>query len=185
MAQKLAHLPIAVCSSNLVHSLVGVHPPLSIVVKPDNFNGSADWKDTKKIWQGTTTTVPFTATGSDNEKAGVGNPCLYYLKGSWRLPTKEEFTKLFKGSNYPDFGPWTWAGSFASHTSGAILQASGRRHYVNGNLESVKVEGYYWSTSYSNRPVGYGFSLFFYNTYLALDSSRDRAYGFPVRCVEE
>lgn len=159
--------------------------PLSIVVKPANFNGSADWKDTKKIWQGTTGTVPFTATGSDNEKAGVGDPCRYYLKGSWRLPTKEEFTKLFKGSNYPNPGPWTWAGSFASHTSGAILQASGRRHYANGNLENVKVEGYYWSTSSLSHPVGYGVSLFFYNTYLALNSSRNRAYGFPIRCVQE
>lgn len=152
-----------------------------IAVKPTKFNGGIAWADSKKIWRGRTD-VPFTLADSDEEKAGVGDPCQYYLKGTWRLPRKEELMKLFKNSAYPVPGPWAWAGSSILHTSGTVFSAAGRRQSSNGTLAYVGGDGYYWSASSATEG---GYHLFFYNTYGSPNSLRARTYGFPVRCVQD
>lgn len=46
----------------------------------------------------------YTGTGNipaDNFQAGVGDPCRYYLNGTWRLPTKSEYDALnLSSSNF-------------------------------------------------------------------------------------
>ncbi len=158
----------------------------TIAVKPAAFNGNEGWTETGKIWQGTEGTVPFTVTGSGSadEKAGIGDPCRYYLKGTWRLPTKDEYEKLFDKNGYPSTGPWKWGNSSATNNMlNLTFPASGFRSSSDGSLDRVGTYGHYWSAS----PISasYGSFLYFYDTFLNPDSEYNRVYGMPVRCVQE
>jgi len=158
---------------------------LKIVVQPANFNGSTDWADTGKIWQGETGTVPSTVAGSNSndEKAGIGDPCSYYLKGTWRLPTVDEYKALFNNitqGRWTDSGGWSWTPSPASaiHTDGKKFMASGLRS-SSGSLSSSL--GNYWSASPKGSASGY--SLGFYSSVVSPGGYSDRVSGLSVRCV--
>lgn len=160
----------------------------AIAVKPAVFNGKEGWAETGKIWQGTTGTVPFTEVGSntEDEKAGVGDPCRYYLGDTWRLPTKDECVKLFENHGYPSTGPWKWENSSATATNSKLnlmFPAWGYRDGGNkGTLADVGEFGYYWSAS----PDGAnGYNLGFSTNAVKPNSSSNRADGQPVRCVRE
>ena len=171
-------------------SLIGwsTEDPLTIAVRPNGFNGKEGWTDKGKIWQGTEGTVPFTVkdSGSDNEKVGIGDPCRYYLGDTWRLPTKDEYVKLFE--NQTDFSstssPWKWENSSATNaTSGLTFPASGFRNSIDGSLSYVGRAGYYWSASPSS--ASYGYNLGFDSSEVSPSGSfSGRAYGLPVRCVK-
>lgn len=165
----------------------------AIAVKPANFDTSGDkakWDANGKTWQGATGTVPFTtpSSGTADEIAGIGDPCRYYLGGTWRLPTKEEFDKLFEGhDNYA--GTWKKEGDFSAGSSsytvhndtGLKLLAPGYR-LNNGNLSSL-VSGRYWSASASTSTAGYVLS--FNNSLVNLGSGSTRTVGLAVRCVRD
>lgn len=159
----------------------------TIAVKPAVFNGKEGWAETGKIWQGTEGTVPFTIkdSGSDNEKAGIGDPCRYYLGDTWRLPTKDEYVELFK--NQTEFSstssPWKWENASATNsTKNLTFPASGCRVNFDGGLFNVGTYGYYWSAS--PRTASNGYYLRFYSSYVNPSLSNLRALGLPVRCVK-
>ena len=170
-------------------SLIGwsTEEPLTIVVRPNGFNGKEGWKETGKIWQGEEGTVPFTVkdSGSDNEKAGIGDPCRYYLGDTWRLPTKDEYATLFNNTttNWAGSGGWSWnsASKSATHTDGSAFPASGFRSYDYGLLLSVGMGGCYWSAS----PYDiHGYYLAFYSFTVKPSYDDARSFGFSVRCVK-
>ena len=152
----------------------------TIAVKPAAFNGKEGWIETGHIWQGTTDVVPFTASGSDNEKAGIGDPCRYYLGDTWRLPTKDEYVALFKDGGYPS-GTWKWENASATNKN-LTFPASGYRN-DGGRLLSVGTYGFYWSASPYNESDGY--SLFFPSSSVDPSYNYHRALGCPVRCVKD
>ena len=121
-------------------------------------------------------------TTIDDAVAGKGDPCRYYLKGTWRLPTKEEYAKLFEGG-YSSNG-WKWENSaITNSTLGMTFPASGSRYIYTGKLEEVGKEGYYWTSSLYSEGMGY--TLFFDSSSL---ESNDYDYidsGLPVRCVQD
>ena len=167
-------------------SLIGwsTENPLTIAVRPNGFNGKEGWKETGKIWQGEEGTVPFTVkdSGSDNEKAGIGDPCRYYLGDTWRLPTKDEYEELFKNNGYPSGtdGPWKWEKPSATNsTKNLTLPASGYRNPVNGGL--INSYGCYWSAS---PKATSGYSLVFDSSTLYPSQGNIRAFGYSVRCVK-
>lgn len=165
----------------------------AIAVKPANFDDSGDkaeWDANGKTWQGATGTVPFTTAGSGttDEIAGIGDPCRYYLGGTWRLPTKEEFDKIFEGhNNYT--GTWKKEGDFSAGSSsyavhndtGLKFPASGYR-LNNGKLSGL-VSGRYWSASASTSTAGYVLS--FNSSLVNLGSGSTRTVGLAVRCVRD
>lgn len=157
---------------------------LSAVVIPSGYIGSTDWTNNDKIWQGTTGVIPFADAGSDNEKAGIGDPCHYYLKDTWRLPTADEYKKIFNKSNnsYPSGWSWDASSSSASHTTGLKFPASGYRDDDFGYLLSyVGEKGYYWSAS---QDEDYGFYESFQSSSVNLVAAK-RAHGYVVRCVRD
>lgn len=152
-------------------SLVGwsTETPLTIVVKPDGCTVTA-WDES---WTGDPAT--------ENTVTGTGDPCKYYLKGTWRLPTKDEYVSLFKNSGYPSNGPWKWENSSATNsTSGLTFPVSGYRKSI-GSLSDVGQNGSYWSAS---PYVGInGYYLSFGSSNVIPSYYSYRANGLSVRCV--
>ena len=131
---------------------------------------------------------PSADPDANDEVAGEGDPCRYYLGGTWRLPTDAEFGKLFENDGYPSSGPWKAEGdfsagssSYAAHTSGLKIPASGCRGNVDGSLSSVGSGGNYWSASPYDSVDGC--LLYFFSSFVLPSGSTNRAYGFAVRCV--
>lgn len=113
---------------------------------------------------------------------GIGDPCKYYLKGTWRLPTTDEYEKLFENHGYPSTGPWKWENSSATNsTNGLTFPASGSRNYSAGSLRDVGTRGYSWC-SFPNDRLGY--LLSFTSSMLIPSGDNYRANGYPVRCVQ-
>lgn len=163
----------------------------AIVVKPAAFTGDGAWGATGKIWQGTEGTVTFTVngSGSNDEKAGIGDPCRYYLGDPWRLPTKEEYAALFNNveegiNNYTNSG-WSWESGSAIHTSSKLtLPTPGNRTAQYGQLGNniAGKMGYYWSASPIDASNGH--NLIFVSNRVYLASGNARGMGLPVRCVQ-
>lgn len=123
----------------------------------------------------------------ENTQTGMGDPCKYYLKGSWRLPTQGELNTLVRNSGYPNGPDWTAEGTFeagsqsyATHKSGLKLPAAGACH--NGFLSNQGSFGNYWSSSVDTE--NYAFYISFRNTSL-FPVSFTRPSGFSVRCIQE
>lgn len=156
-------------------------PPTSmdptVKVKPSGYTGSTAWN---QDWRGDPAT--------ENVTTGTGDPCKYYLKGTWRLPTKDEYMRLFKfgDNNRPSYyiAPWSWSNTPASatHTSGLAFPASGYRTYDVGHLRIVGSYGFYWSASPDGR--NYGRGVQFYNRSMIPIYTYSREFGLPVRCVQ-
>lgn len=150
-------------------------------VTPLGYTGSTAWS---RSWKGDAT--------SDNATLGTGDPCRYYLKGSWRLPTKNELDKLFENGGYPSTGPWTWmkdessptGGGWASHTAGLKFRIAGART-KDGSLAAIFDYGFYWSgTPPKDEQLGYG--LFFASSFMPLPTGTlGRNAATPIRCVQE
>jgi len=154
----------------------GVTPtnlPLTTKVIPANYTVTT-WN---KNWMGDPTT--------ESEVNGTGDPCKYYLKGTWRLPTKDEYEELFKDKGYPFAGPWTWNTTQKSieHKDGMKFPASGCRNNRVGNLDIIGSDGFYWSASPSSSSNGY--DLYFSKSNATPNFTNIRAYGFSVRCVKD
>lgn len=144
----------------------------TIVVKPVGCT-VASWNS---AWAGD-------AAAADDAITGKGDPCRYYLEGTWRLPTKNEYVKLLENNGYPTTGPWKWENSSATNsTLGLTFPASGYR-LESGTLLNASVAGSYWTTSLqgaSNR-----WTLYLTDSRISPDSSDNMARGLSVRCVQE
>jgi len=101
--------------------------------------------------------------------AGINNPC----PDGWRIPIESEWEaerQSWSENNYN--------GAFASPLK---LTAGGGRHYGTGSPDGVGTSGPYWSSGVSDTYARY---LFIYSTGASMSSS-SRAYGRPVRCVQD
>ena len=143
------------------------------------------------------TESPYQKNGeiTENAAAGTGDPCKYYLGGSWRLPTEAEYRQSLGGgvSGSDLFNNRQWIASYEnSGVAGAIFNntaegpkiffpASGHRDCSNGTLAVSGSNGYGW-TSVPNS--GSAWYVYFYpkGAYM---NSYNSTYGFPVRCVQE
>lgn len=147
----------------------------TIVVKPTNYTGKTTWDGS---WLGDPTT--------DNAAAGTGDPCRYYLGGTWRLPTKAEYETLFNNTTTDWTGAtgWSWndTSKFAVHKDGLTFRASGYRDPADGTLQEVGKYGNYWSGSIA--PSGNGYILVIDKQSLYPSTQRSRRYGATVRCVQ-
>ena len=74
---------------------------------------------------------------------------------------------------------------YTAENRGGIYPASGIRASHSGALGSVGTNGYAWSSSPSSATSVYGSYLDFYSSNMNPENHYDRAYGFPVRCVQE
>lgn len=156
----------------------------TIAVKPNDCN-VASWSDS---WTGASD--PSANPDAKDEVAGTGDPCRYYLKGTWRLPTGAELGKLFENNGYPSSGPWMAEGdffkgsnSYAVHTSGLKIPASGYRYFGDGSLDGVGSTGFYWSASPDAND--FGSYLFLTDSDAMPSDDNGRADGFSVRCVRD
>lgn len=92
---------------------------------------------------------------------------------NYRVPTDTELNNellAFSSNNR--------AGAYASTLK---LPAAGFRHYSNGALLYVGINGLYWSSSISGTTA----RRLFFNSSNAIMSGQGRAYGFSVRCIKE
>ena len=76
----------------------------------------------------------------------------------------------------------TWA---TKNTAGAFtalkLPAAGYRNFINGVLDNVGSDGYYWSSTV----FGTFARTLYFNSSNAYMLSNTRAYGFSVRCIKD
>lgn len=155
-------------------------PPLSQAVTPIGYMGNPPMSS---AWTGDPTI--------DDPTTGKGDPCRYYLGGTWRLPTKADYDALFASSGYPNIGPWKISGSFlagsinsyAIHTSGLKFPIVGYRAAPNGNFGGTGTIGDYWSATASTAANGYFLTL--QNPYINSSYSGTRTTGLVIRCVNQ
>ena len=153
----------------------GVH---KITVRPSNYNINTPWN---LVWAGDPTT--------ENTAAGKGDPCKYYLGGTWRLPTDNEYIELCNHTttDWSGASDWTWESSTSSalHTSGLKFLAAGCRSNNNGSLFYVGSKGFYQSSTPSNSILQYSFNLNFSSSILNPNYCSTKALGYSVRCVRD
>ena len=172
-------------------------PATTIVLRPNGYRGGTAWGTVGYFTAGTNANTVVT-NFPDNGAAGVGDPCRFYLGGTWRLPTNYEYAALYSnvdnGATWAScpMGAWqasptgAWAGTGAKSANplnSVFFSAAGYRFNTTGALSSVPNNGYYHAS------VVYDGSKQFYVTfgnnsvYPVYNTSRQHA--FSVRCVEE
>ena len=104
----------------------------------------------------------------DNAVSNFGN----------KLPTKEQFEELKNECE------WTWIGSGYKVTGPSgesiTLPAAGHRNY-NGNVFSVGLQGYYWSSTPCDSDIAW--RLYFSSHEVSMESC-NRRDGYSVRLVQ-
>ena len=136
---------------------------------------------------------------SDGKKTPF-DPC----PPGWRVPkggttaTDNPWSGFRDGSaSSTSNGSWSWSGfawksSSNTGAAGALYNynsvqawypASGRLRYVDGTLSYVGSYGYCWSATPYSQTNGY--TLYFSSSGVLPSNDNYRAYGFPVRCVQE
>lgn len=127
----------------------------------------------------------FWNSGTEDAPVKTGtDPC----PAGWRVPTSKELSNLIK-----NYSSWTTndAGQNGCYFSGeytfidgapkVFFPAAGYRDYDYGDAYYRGAYGYYWSS----RPRSYyAYYLFFGDGHASM-SSRRRANGYSVRCVQE
>ena len=130
-------------------------------------------------WYTTTATNQNNTLWSDGDIKSANDPCPY----EWRIPTNSKLS-------YGDFSKTTMPiseeiGGVATgrtYHKMAWYPAAGYREHINGILSHVGSTGFYWSTAVSNM---YAIYLGYDINNVSPGSTYSRAYGFPVRCVQE
>jgi hypothetical protein len=118
-----------------------------------------------------TTWIPII---SENTGWVVENdPCGIELGMGWRIPTETEWF------NVDNSGSWSNYGS--AYNSILKLHNSGFLNYSNGTLSSRGSKGLFWSNSYVADSSA--IALIFDNSICIADSSFDKSYAFPLRCI--
>lgn len=125
-------------------------------------------------------------TAVEDAVNGKGDPCKYYLKSTWRLPTKDEYLALFNNStNLASATSWSTAesGSVTHITTGLTFIAVG---YLDGDGRISDVgSGYYWSATKKGDETPRSHNLAFgkSNNYLSPASYNFLPMAMPIRCV--
>jgi len=148
--------------------------------KGDNTEASAGWYWQFNLKQGYkhdgTTRTPASSWISLIDDASVwqaaNDPCAIEFGGGWRIP---DFTEWYQ---VDESGGWdTWNKSWES---GLNLHAAGVLARSDGSLLNRGFYGNYWSSEMETDTSGW--SLYSDNDSCVL-SSRDKAYGMPLRCI--
>jgi hypothetical protein len=126
---------------------------------------------------GTTRTPNTTWISSINEISGwtaTNDPCTLLLGGSWRIPTKTEWTNVDASGNWTNWnGPWI---------SGLRLHAAGYLNYSDGSLLTRGSYGLCWSDMQYSTVNGWNLGFSINNSYMNYYS---KAFGFSLRCLRE
>ena len=143
------------------------------------FTGSDDWLATRDgtLWNAGTEASPMK---SDYDPCPEG----------WRVPVHAELAEL--AENHSDFISLTngqkgicFSGvyDYSENASKIFLPASGYRSNNDGSLSSVGSYGRYWSASPDSNSA-YNLCFDYYGSVIP-SSSRKRASGYSVRCLQE
>ncbi|OOG19219.1 hypothetical protein BWD42_04535 [Sphingobacterium sp. CZ-UAM] len=145
-------------------------------ISPWNRQSSAD-----NAWNSGTETAP-TKTAND--------PC----PSGYRIPTEREIAMLDDGVTNLNIGNWSESSSnysaarvFKSNRNANVrltFPIAGNRRFDNGALARRGLEGYYWSSRILNNRVRHIKIVQDQNTAIE-DSSFDRDWAFPLRCIAE
>lgn len=100
---------------------------------------------------------------------GINNPC----PSGWRLPTESEFAQ--------ELSTWTWTNRDGAYASSLKLPSAGLRTNLGSCCIDAGVWGYYWSSTIS----GSVSKVLYYGPSNATISTRDRIYGYSVRCLRD
>jgi uncharacterized protein (TIGR02145 family) len=135
-----------------------------------------------------------TATLSSGDVPGHGD----FIKGSddWRSPENTNLWQGVNGQNNPcpslyrlpteteinaERLSWSSNNSAGAFGSPLRLPMAGNRSNSNGSLSSVGSYGRYWSSTVSGSNARY---LDFYSSHASM-GTRNRAYGYSVRCLKD
>ncbi len=160
-------------------------PDLEVKVKPVDYKGETKWSSAYYKDGDRGTSVPLTFDPS----TGIGDPCRHYLGKPWRLPTREEYKKLFDNvGNATSWGSvpnWDWQSSPAGaiHKKRMFFPASGYRNAGAGSFTDVGTGGFSWSSTVDNTSSGYVLYFYWSGVYPVHNFSRPN--GFSVRCVQD
>lgn len=156
--------------------------PSTPAVKPNGYRDSPTFLASEEV---TAANLP----ASPSATWGQGDPCQYYLGGSWRLPTADEYRNnlgcgvtsaaTFKVRERFTTAP---AGIKMGHGKELFFPAAGLRDSYNGNLKGSGGVGSVWSSSPDGRWDVY--HMFFYAGGADMNHS-SRTTGRSVRCVQE
>jgi len=116
----------------------------------------------------------ITTISENSDWTAASDPCALTLGGSWRIPTKVEWTNVDVGGSWTDWlGPWN---------SGLKLHAAGYLFLSNGILHDRGIDGNYWSSNQTNANIGW-----YLNNISSLCDiiTGDKEYGFTLRCIKE
>lgn len=124
----------------------------------------------------------LTTLESDDDAAHIN------MGGSWRMPMKEEFQKLYDlcvnewvtdYNGISDLNGWLFTLK-SDNSKQLFVPASGHCYSSSVGVSNVGSNGYFWSSSlYESVPFN-GLSLYFSSDYVSSQSSGPRYYG---RCV--
>lgn len=115
----------------------------------------------------------------DKRKKSAYDPCPH----EWKVPTDASLTfGDFSTTTMPISIPGTNVATGRTYKKMSWFPAAGYREHINGVLSHIGSTGFYWSASTSGtyaRYLGYDMSS------VSPGSIYSRAYGFPIRCIQE
>ena len=127
----------------------------------------------------TTSSLPHNWRSPKNDNlwqgvSGINNPC----PSGYRLPTETELNnERLSWVQAPISSTNNSAGAFASPLK---LPLSGYRGKNCCGFSQVGIGGYYWSSTVVSDRINH----LAWNSSTALMSTRDRAVGYPLRCIK-
>ena len=130
-------------------------------------NSSYDWASPNN----------YTSKNWNNISNASGKTFFDPCPQGWRLPTKEEYSD-FSTSNYM----WDNFNNGRNYNSNWFPTVGYRYGYDGQELNENNL-GCYWSSTPNKK--NYGYYLGFSSKKVYPDGSRNRAYGFAVRCIKE
>ncbi len=104
----------------------------------------------------------------------------------WKLPSLSEYQNFLTkaGINYQYYNGSSWSGSSSASDSTKIRGAPYNFPYagvvLNGSLQGVGSNGYYWSSTANDSNLAYCLGFNSSNVYT---DNRSRYSGFSVRCI--
>ena len=105
---------------------------------------------------------------------------------NWRMPTKEELTKL------SGLGTWKYSATYAGDLectstdySGNTVTLPSNGYWYGNNTQEVGIYGNYWSSESDPKQDGCAWSLRFGSEVNEITPDGSRAYGYSVRAVLE
>ena len=111
----------------------------------------------------------------------VGVPGLILLPDDWILPTGCLFNPKCKGWDNNRYSHDQW--KMMENAGAVFLTAAG--YYRNSSYYSVGMNGFYWTSSYSDDNNLYAYCLYFDNTHVYMSDSPYRFFGQSVRLVRD